>query len=333
MPSLPLPVVPLILLALLYGFLNGRSYSANIVAPLISSRALDYRRALWLAALAGGVGPFLYGVAVAETVGRGLIALRAITLPVVYAALLAANFWNMVAQRLGFPTSTSHSLAGGLIGAAWIGYGRHAILIGGLVKIVLALFLSPVLSLFVGFAIARAIHNLAQAFRAPPRINRWFQRGQLPVAVALGLAHSSNDAQKTMGLIVLGLVATDSLDRFYVPLWVIALSAVTFASGSLFGSQRTIRTVGHKFYHIRPIHGFSAQAASTAIVLGAGLLGGPVSTSHVVSSALVGAGSADRVQMIRWHVAERIVFSWFVTVPAVASIAVALYEAWQVMAR
>ncbi|MCL4237738.1 MAG: inorganic phosphate transporter family protein [Anaerolineae bacterium] len=333
MLSLPLPVVPLILLALLYGFLNGRSYAANIVAPLISTHALNYRRALWLAALAALVGPFLYGVAVAETVGRGLIAIQAITLPVVYAALLAANFWNTVAQRLGFPTSTSHSLAGGLIGAAWIGYGRHAVLMGGLIKIVLALLLSPVLSLLVGFATARAIYGLAWAFHAPPRINRWFQRGQLPVAVALGLAHSSNDAQKTMGLIVLGLVATDSLDRFYVPFWVIALSALVFAAGSLFGSQRTIRTVGGKFYHIRPIHGFSAQAASTVITLGAGLLGGPVSTSHVVSSALVGAGSADRVQMIRWNVAERIVFSWFVTVPVVAFIAVMLYETWQVMIR
>ncbi len=328
MPSLPLPVVPLILLALMFGFLNGKNDSANIVAPLISTHALDYRRALWLAALAEGTGPFLFGVAVAETVGRGLIAPKAITLPVVYAALLAAILWNFVTLLLGIPSSASHALAGGLIGAAWIGYGPHTVLIGGLVKIVLALFLSPILGLFVGFGVVRAIYALAS--QASPRINRWFQGGQLPVAVALGLAHGSNDAQKTMGLIVLGLMATGSIEQFYVPSWVIALSALAIASGTLFGGQRTIRTLGRKFYRIRPIHGFGAQAASTAIMLAAALLGGPVSTSHVVSSTLVGAGSADRVQMIRWHVAERIAFSWFVTIPSAASLAVLVHLALRV---
>jgi len=331
MLSLPPQVVPLILLALLFGFLNGKNDSANIVAPLISTHALDYRRALWLAALAEGTGPFLFGVAVAETVGRGLIAPKAITLPVVYAALLAAILWNFVTLLLGVPSSASHALAGGLIGAAWIGYGPRAVLAGGLVKIILALFLSPVLGLFVGFGVVRAIYALAS--QASPRINRWFQRGQLPVAVALGLAHGSNDAQKTMGLIILGLVATNRLDRFYVPSWVIALSALAIASGTLFGGQRTIRTLGRKFYRIRPIHGFSAQAASTAIVLAAALLGGPVSTSHVVSSALVGAGSADRVQMIRWHVAERIMFSWFVTIPSAALVAALLHIALRAAVR
>lgn len=145
------------------------------------------------------------------------------------------------------------------------------------------------------------------------------------MAVALGLSHGSNDAQKTMGLITLGLVATGTLEQFYVPLWVVIASAAAMASGTFFGGQRTIRTVGGKYYRIRPVHGLGAQAASAFVVLSAGLFGGPVSTSHVVSSAIVGAGSAERIQMIRWEVAERIVFSWFVTIPSAASVAILLY--------
>jgi PiT family inorganic phosphate transporter len=323
MPSIPLQAVPLILLAVMLGFLNGKNDSANVVAPLISTHALGYRRALILAAIAEGTGPFLLGIAVAKTIGNGLIAPEAITLPVIYAAVLAAILWNTLTLRLGVPSSTSHAMAGGLIGAAWIAYGADAILLGGMIKIVLALFLSPVLGLFVGFSAIRLIYVLAH--EASPRINHSFRRGQLVAAVALGLAHGSNDAQKTMGLITLGLVATGTLTHFYVPLWVIGVSAAAIASGTLFGGQRTIRTLGRKFYHIRPVHGFGAQTASAVVVLGAALLGGPVSTSHVVSSSLVGAGSAERVQMIRWTVAERIVFSWFVTIPSAASAAILLY--------
>ena len=321
--SLPLPAVPLIVMALIFGFLNGKNDSANIVAPLTSTRALGYQQALVLAALAEGTGPFLFGVAVAQTIGSGLLAPNAITLPVIYAAVFAAIVWNTLTLVLGIPSSASHALAGGLIGAAWIGYGPDALLLPGLLKIVLALFLSPVLGLVAGYLVVRILYFLAAG--ASPRINHWFQRGQLGMAVMLGLAHGSNDAQKTMGLITLGLVATGTLDRFEVPLWVVVASAAALAGGTLFGGQRTMRTVGQKYYRIRPLDGFSAQSASSGVVLGAALFGGPVSTSHVVSSAIVGAGSAERVQMIRWRVAGRIVMSWFVTIPSAASVAVLLY--------
>jgi PiT family inorganic phosphate transporter len=331
MPSLSLQAVPLILIALLFGFLNGKNDAANSIAPLISTHALDYRRAFVLAAIAEGTGPFLFGVAVAKTIGNGVIAPEAITLPVIYAALLAAILWDTLTLRLGFPSSSSHALVGGLIGAAWIGYGLDAILAAGVIKVVLALFLSPLLGLIAGFATVKIIYALA--YRASPRINQWFKRGQLLSAVMLALSHGSNDAQKTMGLITLGLAASGSLHEFYVPGWVVAVSAAAMASGTLFGGKHTIRTVGHKFYRIRPVHGFSAQTASSLIVLGAGLLGGPVSTSHVVSSAVVGAGSAQRVQMIRWNVAERIVFSWFVTIPSAAASAVVLYITFGLLAH
>lgn len=321
--SLPIEVIPLVVMALVFGFLNGKNDSANIVAPLVSTRALGYRQALVLATLAEGAGPFLFGVAVAKTIGSGLLSPDVITLPVVYAAVFAAILWNTLTLVLGVPSSASHALAGGLIGAAWIGYGPQAILLPGLLKIILALFLSPVLGLVAGFVIVRLVYVLAAG--ASPRINRGFRRGQLGMAVLLGVSHGSNDAQKTMGLITLGLVASGTLDHFYVPFWVVVASAAAIAAGTLFGGQRTIRTVGRKYYHIRPVHGFGAQAASSIVVLGAALFGGPVSTSHVVSSAIVGAGSAERVQMIRWKVAERIVFSWFVTIPSAASVAILLY--------
>lgn len=323
MLSLPLQAVPLVIMALMYGFLNGKNDSANVVAPLISTRALGYQRAVLLATLAEGTGPFLLGVAVAKTIGSGLLAPEVITLPVIYAAVLAAIMWNTVTLVLGIPSSASHALAGGLIGAAWIGYGPHAVLLPGLLKIVLTLFLSPLLGLAAGYVIVRLLYALAAG--ASPRINNTFRHGQLGMAVLLGVSHGSNGAQKTMGLITLGLVATGALDRFYVPFWVVAASAAAIASGTLFGGRRTIRTVGRKYYRIRPVHGLSAQAASSLVVLGAALFGGPVSTSHVVSSAIVGAGSAERVQMIRWKVAERIVFSWFVTIPSAASVAILFY--------
>lgn len=323
MPALSLHNLPLVVLALTFGFLNGKNDSANIVAPLIATRAVGYRKALGLAAVAEGAGPFLFGIAVARTIGSGVVSPAAITPPVIYAALLSAILWSTVTLLLGIPSSASHALVGGLIGAAGIGYGMHTIILRGVLKVVLALFLSPLLGMIVGYCAVRLMYLLAS--HASPRVNRWFKRGQLIAAIALGLAHGSNDGQKTMGLITLGLLATGDLDRFEVPFWVIAASAAAMAGGTLFGGRRTIRTVGHKFFRIRPVHGFGAQAASSAVILCAALFGGPVSTSHVVSSSLVGAGSADRMRMVRWGVAERIALSWFVTIPSAASLAMVVY--------
>jgi len=323
MPSLPLTMLPLIGLALLFGFLDGRSNAANVVAPLISTRALSYRRALWLATVAEGAGPFLLGVAVARTIGSDLLAPHAVTLPVVYAALLAAVLWNALMLSLGVPSSASHALAGGLVGAALMAYGTDGILLDGLLKVSAGLFLAPVIGLLAGYGAVRLIFVLAAG--ASPRINHWFRRGELVSAVALGVAHGSNGAQKVMGLITLGLVTTGALDHFYVPGWVVAISAAAVVLGTLLGGQRTIRTVGQRYYHIRPVHGFSAQAASAVVVLVSALVGSPVSTSHVVSSALLGAGSAQRVQMVRWQTAGNIVVSWLVTIPSAAGFAVLLY--------
>ncbi len=322
--SLPsIHAVLLVAIALIFGFTNGKNGSAGIVAPLIATRALGYRSALLLAALAEAAGPFLFGIAVARTIGQDLLAPSAITLPVVYAALLAATSWNSFSMVLSIPTSASHALAGGMIGAAWIGHGADAILSVGVIKIVVALMVSPLLSMVAGYVMLQTVIFLAHG--ASPRINRSFRRGQILSAIALALSFGSNDGQKIMGMIVLGLVAAGELPAFSMPLWVVAVSAASLSLGTLAASRGTIQTVGRKFFRLRPVHGFSAQASSAAVILGAGLLGGPVSTSHVVSSTIVGAGTADRMQMVRWTVVQRILFSWLVTFPASAAVGMVLH--------
>jgi len=318
-----LEAVLLILIALVFGFYNGLHDSSNVVATVISTRAMRPRLALWMAALANGVGPLLFGVAVAETIGHEVVAERAVTLPVVYAALLAAILWNVITLKLGIPSSTSHALIGGMVGPVLAGYGSGAILVNGLLKVLLTLFLSPILGMIAGYWIIKLCFFLARG--ATPRVNVWFQRGQIVTAATLALSHGTNDAQKTMGIIALGLVATGHMTTFHIPLWVILASAAAMGAGTLFGGWSLIRTLGAGFYRLRPVHGFSAQTASSAVILGAALLGGPVSTTHVVSSAIVGAGSAERVQKVRWGVVNSIVVSWFLTIPAAAALGALLY--------
>jgi PiT family inorganic phosphate transporter len=278
---------------------------------------------LWVAAIANGVAPMLFGVAVATTIGHEVVAERAVTLPVVYAALLAAIIWNVITLLFGIPSSTSHALIGGIMGAVWAGYGLDAILMSGLLKIMAALFFSPILGMIAGYWLVKLFYFLARG--ASPRINVLFKRGQWITATTLALSHGTNDAQKTMGIITLGLVATGSLNTFRVPSWVILSSAIVMGAGTLLGGWSLIRTLGSKFYRVRPIHGFGAQSASSFVILGAALLGGPVSTTHVVSSAIVGAGSADRLKMVRWGVVESIFISWVLTIPAAMGFGAGLF--------
>lgn len=315
--------LPLIVMALFYGFLNGKNGSANVVAPLLSTRALSYRKALILSAAAGACGPFLFGLAVAQTIGRDVLAPEAITLPVIAAGVLSATLWTALALSLGLPSSTSHALVGGLAGAAVMAQGTHAVLMHGMVTSLLALFLAPMISILMGFWVVRLLYFLLK--NASPRVNASLQHSEVLAAVAVAVAQGSNDSQKTMGMITLGLLATSSPSHFHVPAWAVVASAGAFASGTLFAGQRTTRTVGRKYYRIRPVHGLGALAAAAMVILVAGLLGGPVSTSHVVSSSIVGAGSADRVNMIRWGVVQRILWSWVLTIPAAASVAGLLY--------
>jgi PiT family inorganic phosphate transporter len=319
MPTIPLAVFPLIALALAFDFLNGFHDSSNIVATMIASRALSGRQALTLTAIAEFIGPFLFGVAVATTLGNEVLNLKIITISVTLAALLAAIVWNIITWWLGIPSSSSHALVGGLIGAAVVENGWTVVKLVGLGKVVLALVISPPLGFFVGYGIMKLVLYLVRD--AHPRINEFFKRIQIVTAITLALSHGTNDAQKTMGVITMGLVAAGVLPTFQVPLWVIAISAGAIALGTWTGGWRLIKTLGGKFYKIRPIHGFTAQVTSATVILGAALLGGPVSTTQVVSSAIMGVGSAQRVSQVRWGVAGQIVMAWFTTIPAAALMA------------
>jgi len=314
--------IPLLACALAFGFLNGFHDSSNIVATAISSRALPPRQALLLAAIAEYCGPFLFGTAVATTIGSELVTPGAITVQALTAALLSAIVWNIVTWRLGFPASSSHALIGGLLGATLVTAGSEAIRYRGLLKVLAALFLSPPLGVAVGYLVMKGVLFVAQWFS--PRLNSFFKRVQIATSVALALSHGANDAQKTMGVIALGLVAGGYLDAFYVPRWVVAISAATMSLGVATGGWRLIRTLGGGFYHIRAVHGFSAQLTAGLVIFGAALSGGPISATQVVSSAIVGVGAAERRSKVRWGVARQIAMTWLLTIPATALVAAAL---------
>jgi inorganic phosphate transporter, PiT family len=322
MPGLPWEVILLIVLALVFCFLNGFHDSANIVATQIASRALSGRQALTITAIAVFIGPFLFGVAVATTIGNDVVSGHAISLSVVIAALIAAITWSLLTWWLGLPSSSSHALIGGLIGAAVIQDGWSVIQPAGLAKVLLSLALSPVIGLLAGYLVTKVVLFLARG--ASPRINGFFKRGQVFTGLALALSHGANDGQKTMGILTMGLVAAGVLRVFIVPGWVIVLSGAVMALGTFAGGWRLIKTLGGKLYKIRPMHGFNSQLASSGVIISAALLGGPVSTTQVVSSAIMGVGSAERLSKVRWGVAGQIGIAWLTTIPVTALLGAAL---------
>ncbi len=314
-------LVLLILVALLFDFLNGFHDSSNVVSTMVVSRAMEPRPALWLAALGEFSGPFLFGVAVAKTIGAEVVSAQEITIPAVISALLGAVLWNLFTWLLRLPSSASHALIGGLVGAISSVSGPGSIHPAGIGKVFLALFLAPLAGLAIGYLFLRVMHFLAMG--TTPRINRFFQLAQIPTSLALALGHGTNDGQKTMGIITMGLVAAGRLSEFTVPLWVVALCAGTLALGTLSGGLRIVRTLGTRIYRIRPLHGFSAQVVSAIVILGAALLGGPVSTTQVVGSSIIGVGAAERLSKVRWNVFGNFLLTWGLTIPAAALVAAA----------
>lgn len=309
-----LPVV--LALALGFNFLNGLHDSSSLVATVISSRSLQPRTALVLAALAEFAGPFLFGLAVATTVGSGLLRPDLLTLTVLAAALASAVLWNLLTWYVGMPSSSSHALLGGLMGSAVLAGGAQAIQVQGLIRILIALFLSPPLGLLAGFLVMRLTLWVVRG--ATPKVSDTFRRLQVPTLIGLGLSHGTNDAQKTMGVIGLALLLADRQGGFEIPLWVVAVSAAAIAFGTSLGGWRLIRTLGGRIYRIRPIHAFASQTSGAGVILVAALLGGPVSTTQVISSAILGVGAADRWGKVRWSILRQMAIAWLLTIPATA---------------
>jgi len=316
----------IVALALLFDYSNGFHDAANVVATIITTGALSPRKALVMAAFCEFIGPFLFGTAVAQTIGKNIVDIstfdtKMIDLPVflIIAILIGAISWNLITWFVGIPSSSSHALVGGMVGAVLVAYGPDKILWGGLIYVVVSLILSPFLGLFFGILFLKATLYLFR--NATPKANLFFNRVQILSSITLALSHGANDAQKSMGLITLSLVLLGISPTFHIPFWVIFSCASAIALGTASGGWRIIKTLGTKIYRLRPVHAFCAQTASATVILGAALLGGPVSTTHVVSSSIMGVGAGQRISAVRWGVAKNIIVAWFITIPASGVIA------------
>jgi len=311
-------------LAVLFDYINGFHDTANAIATSVSTRALSPRVAITMSATANFVGA-LTGTAVAKTIGAGLITHQAEGGLVVAAALIGAIMWNLLTWRLGIPSSSSHALIGGLLGASAAAVGFSAWLVDGILgKVILPLFGSPIAGFGIGFALMVLIFHAFQ--RAHPKtMNDRFRRLQVLSAAYMAFSHGSNDAQKTMGVMTLALVSAGVLTEFKVPIWVIILAASAISLGTAAGGWRIIKTMGSKVVKLDPVHGFAAETTAASVIFGASMLGMPVSTTHVISSAILGVGSSDRFRAVHWGVARRIGVAWVLTLPASALVAALSY--------
>ena len=324
MPTgLTLLLLAVLVLAVLFDYINGFHDTANAIATSVSTRALRPEHAILMSATANFVGA-LTGTAVAKTISGGL----ATTPPgadgqtIVAAALIGAIAWNLITWRFGIPSSSSHALIGGLLGAVVVAIGPSAIIVDGVVtKVILPLVLSPVVGILVGFLLMVVIFNVFRRVN-PRRMNDRFRRLQVVSAAFMAFSHGSNDAQKTMGIITLALSAGGILPKdSMIPLWVIGLAATAMSLGTAAGGWRIIKTMGQKVVKLDPVHGFAAETTAATIILTASHFGMPVSTTHVISSAIIGVGSSDRLSAVRWGVAGNIVIAWILTIPASAVVA------------
>lgn len=317
-------LVIVVAIALAFDFTNGFHDTANYVATWVGTRALSPRPAVLISAAANLAGAFVT-TAVATTVGKGLINTNLVTQQTVLAALFGAITWNLLTWRAGLPSSSTHALIGGLIGAALVQSGTAGVQWSGLWhKVIVPGALSPVIGFAGAFALLVLIYWLVH--RATPGLaNRGFRTGQLFSGTWVAFTHGANDAQKTMGVIALALYTHGSISSFYIPNWVKITAGLTIAAGTYVGGWRIIRTLGQRIYKMQPEHGFAAQIAAGTTLYAGTRLGFPISTTHVVSGSVMGAGATRRFSAVRWGVAGNIVIAWLVTLPAAAIVAAILY--------
>jgi PiT family inorganic phosphate transporter len=312
--------------ALAFDFTNGFHDTANVVATAISTRAVSPRLAVALAAILNFVGAFI-SLEVAATVGKGIVEAEAATTTIVFAGLVGAIAWNLATWYYGLPSSSSHALIGGLVGAALVAKGPDVILGEGLAsKVAVPALVAPTLAfLCAGLAIL-VIYRIVGMLRPGP-VNRGFRVGQIASGGLLALSHGTNDAQKTMGIITLALVAHGDIaaNDFHVPGWVVVSAATAIALGTYTGGWRIIRTLGSRIHKMDPAQGFAAQGAGATVILAASHIGYPLSTTHTISGAVMGSGAAKRLSAVRWGVAGNIVMAWVLTIPAAGSIGALVY--------
>ena len=314
-------VVFIIVVALVFDFINGFHDAANSIATVVSTRVLSPTQAVIWAAVFNFVAAFGFGVSVARTIGKGIVRPESVDALVILAALIGAITWNLITWYGGIPSSSSHALIGGLAGAAVARAGVGSLVPAGLGKVALFIVLSPLLGLALAFGLMIAV---LWTFRhaSPGRVDRLFRRLQLVSAAFYSLGHGTNDAQKTMGIIAGLLFASGHLGpEFHVPLWVILSAHAAIALGTLAGGWRIVKTMGMGITRLRPVGGFCAEAAGSLMLIGTAVAGIPVSTTHTITGAIVGVGATTRLSSVRWGIAGRIVWAWVLTIPAAALIA------------
>lgn len=316
-------LISVIAAAIVFDYINGFHDTANAIATSVLTNALSIPMAILLASGLNFLGAIL-STAVAHTIGEGIVAPKAVTQLVILSAMIGAIGWNLLTWWWGLPSSSSHALIGGVIGAAIAFKGFNILNFSGLTKIFTALLLSPILGLLVGWGVMTLLYWIFRN-KPPAPLNKWFKRLQVVSAGFMALTHGSNDAQKTMGIITLALVSFGVLDTFAVPIWVILVCATAMALGTAAGGWRIIKTVGQKIMGLKPVHGFASETTAAMVILGATAVGAPVSTTHVISTSIMGVGSAKSLHGIRWQVARNIALAWVFTLPASAGMAALSY--------
>jgi len=322
---LPLPIIGIILLALTFDFLNGFHDAANSIATVVSTRVLTPGLAVLWAAVFNFLAVFILGVAVAKMVGSGIITAESVNNHVLVAALSGAILWNLITWWLGLPTSSSHALIGGLVGAAVSARGLSAVILPGLTKTAVFIVIAPLIGLVLGYTNMIATSWLFRG-SSPGRVDHLFRRLQLVSAALYSLGHGGNDAQKTMGVIALLLFTTKQIDHFFIPGWVVLVCGAAISLGTLSGGWHIVHTLGARVTpKLRPVGGFCAETAGAISLFAATHLGIPVSTTHTITGAIVGVGSTRRLSAVRWGIAGRIVWAWVLTIPASAAMAAFTY--------
>jgi len=311
-----------IIVALIFDFVNGFNDSANSVATVIGTRVLKPLHAVALSAAANFIGPFVFGVAVATTIAKGIVSPDEITVYMIIGGLAGAIAWSSLCTYFGLPISNSHSLIGGIMGAGIIGLGFEQLVYGGLTKVFAGIIIAPIGGIIFGMVLVGIIIAVF-AKRKPAVVNRTFGRLSIISSAWLALTHGANDGQKTMGIIVLILFSADLISEIHMPLWVILAAASAMGLGTFFGGYKVIKTLGLKITRLKPYQGFAAQTGGGVMLAIFALLGIPASTTHAITGSVMGAGAARRIRAVRWKVSRQIIFSWVITIPGAAGLAIA----------
>ncbi len=325
-------VVVVIAVALGFDFVNGFHDAANSIATVVSTRVLAPRAAVMWAAFFNFAAFLVFGTKVAATIAKGVVNPSVLTIGVVFAGLIGAIGWNLLTWRLGLPSSSSHALVGGMAGAAVLASGWGSLEASGLWKIALFIVFSPLIGLALGMILTIVILWGSHRYRNVERLNKGFRRGQLASAAAFSLGHGANDAQKTMGIILAVLIASNNLPSDAdVPTWVVLSAHSAIALGTMFGGWKIVKTMGSKITKLQPVGGVAAESAAAATLFATSAAGIPVSTTHTISGAIVGVGSSRRLSAVRWGVASQVVWAWILTIPgafAIAAVSMVVVEAF-----